>query len=138
MITRSKAFTFSGEKNIDEGEEKRQRSSTAPTPPPTTPPPAGPLSPDAIDGGVLKAPRSPKPRKPLPKLPTDVKTNETPQSWIVDMNNNISEDEEDEEVEVQIQYSFIRKIRLPKGFSVSDLKANAAKQSIPSQLEFRY
>jgi hypothetical protein len=84
---------------------------------------------------IITLESTPPPSKPQPPPSTIITTPPTPTS-----NTIIDEPLESaiaEEVEIQIQYSFIRKVRLPKGFTKADLEGAAAKQTVPVQVEFR-
>lgn len=72
---------------------------------------------------------------PPPQPPVITSTPPTPTT--VTAVDGVGKPCSDDEVEIQIRYSFIRKVRLPKGFTRADLEGVAAHQTVPAQLEFR-
>ena len=82
-----------------------------------------------------------KPNKPLPKLDSltddDVFSGKTGSLSSRSQPPVILEDGEDVDVDVEVMFCFTRKLRLPKNFTLEDLKCDAAEQSIPNQFEFR-
>ena len=105
-----------------------------------------------LDVPADSAPRSKsvgaRPSKPLPTLL--VPTKSLPKV-VIDENNNNGVVEvkqltqvKDERinaanfVEIEIQYSFIKKVRLPRSFSMDQLQAAARQQAVPKDFDFRY
>lgn len=125
-------------------------------PPPSTPPtnvrshskaPKGPLpSLDSIDGDIKRsASLGARPNKPLPQMSQPTKTlpvlevaverskepeaQSAPEPAILNC--------EKEGIEIEVEYRFIKKVRLPSGFTLADLQKATVQQCIPKQVEFR-
>ena len=55
----------------------------------------------------------------------------------IDDGSNVAIDDKVETVEIQIQYSFVKTVRLPRSFSMSQLQDAARDMVIPKHLDFR-
>lgn len=128
------------------------KSTTLPSTPPTksrplSMAPKGQLpSLDSIDGDRKRStsvgvrpnkplPQLSQPTKALPVLEVAVEKNKEPECQSAP--EPVIINDENEGIEIEVEYRFIKKVRLPAGFTLSDLQQATVQQCVPKQVEFR-